>query len=130
MNHFLLPDRALERNDQLRYGLHAMELLINNLMSLGAQKHRLEAKIFGGAGMQRNLSGIGDANSRFARRFLTEEGLLIVGHSLGGSAARRIRYWPTTGKAQQMFLKGTPPCEAHQRETAIEPQGGKVEFFD
>jgi len=130
MNHFLLPDRAQERHDQLRYGLHAMELLINNLLSLGAQKHRLEAKVFGGAGMQSSLSGIGDANGRFALKFLTQEGLLIVGHSLGGTAARRIRYWPTTGKAQQMFLKGASPNEASPQKSTPSQQAGKVAHFD
>ena len=54
MNHFLLANRRYARSMPLnvteagRYGIHAMELLINDMMKLGAQRARLQAKVFGG----------------------------------------------------------------------------------
>ncbi|MEM8921155.1 MAG: chemotaxis protein CheD, partial [Pseudomonadota bacterium] len=50
MNHFMLPDGdACSAHDQLRYGVNAMELLINELLRSGARRQKLEAKLFGGA---------------------------------------------------------------------------------
>ncbi|MDH6235247.1 chemotaxis receptor (MCP) glutamine deamidase CheD, partial [Mesorhizobium soli] len=50
MNHFLLPGTlGAARRDAERYGVHLMELLVNGLLARGAQRQRLEAKLFGGA---------------------------------------------------------------------------------
>lgn len=105
MNHFLLPDGGSGQGQQFRYGLYAMELLINGLLKKGAQKSRLEAKVFGGAAMSGGLGNIGAANGAFAVGFLAEEGIPCVAQSLGGRQARRIRFSPTTGHAQQMLLQ-------------------------
>lgn len=104
MNHFLLPGKA-EPNG-IRHGLLAMELLINGLLKMGARRHRIEAKLFGGAMMNKNLAKIGDANCAFAIQFLEDEGIRCLSQSLGGSKARRIRYVPTTGSAQQRLVDG------------------------
>jgi chemotaxis protein CheD len=104
MNHFLLPDGEDLSFGKMRYGLHAMELLINELLKIGAKRHRLEAKLFGGAGMQGGLGKIGQSNGEFALKFLETESIMLIGRSLGGSQARRVRYWPTIGKAQQLFI--------------------------
>src|SRR3954466_8317736 len=49
MNHFMLPEGPAT-NDVLsasaRYGSFAMELLINQLLKLGARRSALEAKVF------------------------------------------------------------------------------------
>ena len=36
--------------------------------------------------------------------FLQAEGIMCVGQSLGGDRARRVRYWPFTGRAAQILL--------------------------
>lgn len=105
MNHFLLPDGGSAQGQQFRYGLYAMELLINGLLKMGANKNRLEAKLFGGAAMSGGLGNIGAANGAFALRFLADEGIRCVAQSLGGNQARRVRFTPTTGHAQQMLLQ-------------------------
>ena len=48
MNHFLLPvgSQATETLDP-KYGVYAMERLINGLMGAGADRRRLKAKVFG-----------------------------------------------------------------------------------
>lgn len=105
MNHFLLPDGGTGQGQQIRYGLYAMELLINGLLKNGANKTRLEAKLFGGAAMSDGLGNIGAANGAFTVRFLADEGIRCVAQSLGGRLARRVRFTPTTGHAQQMLLQ-------------------------
>jgi len=102
MNHFLLPEGKAEgANEGRRYGAFAMELLINDLLRLGAKRERLQGKLFGGARMFNGLSDVGAANAAFAERFMRDEGIPVVGTSLGGVGARRIQFWPVTGRAQQ-----------------------------
>ena len=106
MNHFLLPSGEGETAGSLRYGANAMELLINGLLKKGAERHRLEAKVFGGARMMGNLRNIGQANADFARQFLRDEGIPCKAESTGGISARRIRFWPTTGLVRQLVVQG------------------------
>ena len=102
MNHFLLPGG--EGGDGLRYGVNAMELLINALLRRGARRDRLEAKLFGGARLFDGLTDVGEQNAGFAQDFLADEGIRHVGGSLGGIHARRIQYWPVGGRARQIQL--------------------------
>lgn len=104
MNHFLLPGGPEAPSDSMKYGVNSMELLINGLLSVGALRSRLEVKLFGGAHVVQNLSDIGEKNAAFAIEFLRAEGLRCVGQSLGGPQARRLRFWPATGRASQMLL--------------------------
>lgn len=99
MNHFLLADGDGE--EAMRYGAYAMEVLINDLLKLGASREQLQAKLFGGAKMMERLNDIGGENARFARQFLATEGIPIVGESLGGRRARRVEFWPVGGRARQ-----------------------------
>ncbi|GAM96590.1 chemotaxis protein CheD [alpha proteobacterium U9-1i] len=110
MNHFLLPGETNPRNDSLKYGVQAMELLINGLLQRGAARERLEAKLFGGARVVEGLSDIGQQNAEFAARFLRTENIRCVGESLGGDRPRRIRFWPTTGRVIQLFLDRADPA--------------------
>jgi chemotaxis protein CheD len=130
MNHFLLPgedDRSQPR-DAERYGAYLMELLVNGLMSRGAQRDRLEAKLFGGAKTIFAASDIGAMNARFAERFLKTEGIGIVGGSLGGPAGRRVEYWPVTGRARQISMAEAVKVPA-PTPMAIPVLEGNLELF-
>lgn len=100
MNHFLLADDN-SGEAAMRYGAYAMEVLINDLLKLGARKDDLQAKLFGGAKMMERLTDIGANNARFARHFLANEGIPVVAESLGGRSARRLEFWPVGGRARQ-----------------------------
>jgi chemotaxis protein CheD len=120
MNHFLLPGDVSGDTQSIRYGLYAMELLINGLLKQGASKHRLAAKLFGGASMSDGFGRIGEANGKFALEFLANEGIPCVAHSLGGTNARRVRFTPTTGYAQQLIvqaeqMEAPPPARISSR---------------
>jgi len=104
MNHFLLPGEAGPGRDKIKFGTHAMELLINGLLRRGAMRNRLEAKVFGGANMISQFRDIGAGNIQFARQFLRAENIPCVSESLGGSEARRIRFWPTTGQVRMLTV--------------------------
>lgn len=128
MNHFLLPDSGPGNGQQFRYGLYAMELLINGLLKKGASKDRLEAKLFGGATMNDGLGRIGAANAAFAQRFLSDEGIRCVAQSLGGTRARRVRFTPTTGHAQQLIVQ--PDALTPQPPPRVPPRNDDdVTFF-
>lgn len=133
MNHFLLPGDASSGNDSVKYGVNAMELLVNGILNRGGLRSRLEAKLFGGAHVVRGVGVIGEKNAIFAKQFLEAEGISCLGGSLGGEKARRIRYWPATGRARQIFLTGSPP-EVMEADTRKPPQpavpdAGAVELF-
>jgi chemotaxis protein CheD len=106
MNHFLLAKDKLQRSG-LRdpragyYGVHAMELLINSLVKLGAKKNRLQAKVFGGANVLKTLDGdipnhydVGNLNVDFALAFLTRERIPIVSTDVRGNTGRVIYFDP------------------------------------
>ena len=52
MNHFMLPDNGDNRDvllsDSAKYGIYAMDVLIGELLKMGAHRVNLEAKVFGG----------------------------------------------------------------------------------
>ena len=133
MNHFLLPEGRAEGLDEgRRYGAYAMELLINELLRSGARRERLEAKLFGGARMFGGLSDVGASNAAFAEKFLRDEGIPIVGSSTGGTEARRVQYWPTTGRAQQKTVTDNADLATlHQRPkpAPVVVDDGAVELF-
>jgi chemotaxis protein CheD len=129
MNHFLLPDSDASGTGR-RYGAYAMELLINELLRAGARRDRLEAKLFGGGRMFDGLSDVGRANAAFAEKFLADEGIPVVGGSLGGFSARRVQYWPVSGRAQQRTVtdaNAAPPIVAAPPIKAADE--GAVELF-
>lgn len=132
MNHFLLPGALEGRSEGVERGVHAMELLINALLQAGARRNRLEAKLFGGARMMKNLSDIGAQNAAFAADFLRQERIPHHGGSLGGEQARRIRFWPVAGRAQQRLLgQGEHQVFAKEMSIVAAPAApvDDVEFF-
>jgi chemotaxis protein CheD len=134
MNHFLLPgsDVGSSATESERAGVHLMELLVNGLMRQGAQRERLEAKIFGGARMMQGLSDIGKKNAEFAKRFLSYEGIRIVGSDLGGERGRRLHFWPVTGRARQSYMaaaEAAPVLAAPSVARYVAASAGDVDLF-
>lgn len=129
INHFLLPDTG--DGTDLRYASAAMEQLVNALLKSGAARARLEAKLFGGARILPNLPDIGRRNAEAALAFLGNEGIVCRSRSLGGSHARRIRFWPATGRAQQLLIDRTDAVRNDEiaREAPTPAPPGSVELF-
>lgn len=108
LNHFMLPGELHGRQFFLeesgRYGMFAMELLINDLLKKGARRSSLTAKVFGGGHVLHTTSSgsIPDSNIRFALDFLETEKIPIVGQDVGGTQARKVLFFPRTS---QILLK-------------------------
>ncbi len=128
MNHFLLPGAEVGgASDSERYGVHAMELLLNALLARGASRRRLEAKVFGGAKTIAGRAEIGSMNADFAVGFLQREQITVVGECLRGSMGRRIQYWPVSGRARRSFLDYAQ--EAAPPPPVIAASSGSLELF-
>jgi chemotaxis protein CheD len=134
MNHFLLPGDLETSGDSMKYGVNAMELLVNGLLQRGASRARMQAKLFGGGHVIKNFSDIGAKNAEFALKFLQMEAIACVGQSMGGPQARRIRFWPLTGRAGQILLDSSH-ADAVKAErfkpTPVAPAAaaGSIELF-
>lgn len=131
MNHFLLaepPAHVRHQNFDADYGLYLMELLINEMLALGARKSRMRARLYGGANLNPDLSPIGTANAAFARQFLQREGILKVFEDLEGTQARRIQFRPASGQVRARLV---PSETAPTQKPLGRPQSalGTVELF-
>ncbi|EWY39823.1 chemotaxis protein CheD [Skermanella stibiiresistens SB22] len=108
MNHFLLPEAPGGSDGgsaAARYGGVAMERLINEILRRGGRRDRLEVKVFGGAKVIASSNPIGRRNAEFVLAFIAAEGLGLVAQDLGGMLARRIHYFPATGKVMRRLLR-------------------------
>ncbi len=138
MNHFLLPgdESTTQKNsDAARYGVFAMESLINGILKAGGRKERLEVKVFGGGNVINNSAKIGSKNAAFIREFLGKEGLRIVSEDLEGTHPRRIHYFPETGKVMMKRLSRKDDRRVVEEETryrnaiAAKPVEGDIDLF-
>lgn len=141
LNHFLLPESETghwgERSAAMRYGNHAMEVLINDIVKRGGDRRRLEFKVFGGANVIEVSSSfpVGQRNVEFVERYLRDEGFAVAARHLGGTLPRRIHYFPTTGQVQMRLLKRTADRTLftrerdYDREVRAADQAGSIELF-
>jgi len=108
MNHILLP-RCLKGDKSPRCGVHAMELLINEVMKLGGDRRRFIAKAFGGGNVLPGIQmlQIGDENAEFVREFLATERIPLVAERLGGDHAVHLYFQTDTGRASVHSVNGS-----------------------
>jgi len=103
MNHFKLPapsGAVLAQNDSsdTSYGIYAMELLINGIMTNGGDKRNLQCKIFGGGNVVQTItSSIGEKNIKFVKDFMKQEEIPIIHENTGGTAGQQVYYHSITG---------------------------------
>jgi chemotaxis protein CheD len=148
MNHFMLSgfsDLNQFSDSQLgfqntRYGMAAMEMLINSLMKKGGNRKNFRAKVFGGSNMIKlspGASSIADGNIQFAKWFLSSEEIPVDSIDVGGDRARKVYFNPFDGKA---FVKHIMPTTselsaelAYERQALsskkAEKKEGDIEFF-
>jgi len=139
MNHFLLPDSGQSDpygapiSSSNRYGVFAMESLINALLARGANKSRLRVKLFGGGRILSQLSDVGARNIEFVRRFVETERLPVEAEDLGGEQARRVLMFPATGRVRVRKLPMLGARDVGLEETrylkSVAPPRGSVELF-
>ncbi|MEP6017654.1 MAG: chemotaxis protein CheD [Paracoccaceae bacterium] len=127
MNHMLLARGESGDDMNTLAGVNAMEVVINEMIKLGAVRSRMLAKAFGGARMVSGLSDIGKSNADFTLDFLSREGIECLGHSLGGTTSRNVKFWPASGRVLQR-QSGTKVIEPEVVATPVE-SGNDMELF-
>lgn len=143
LNHFLLPENDSGHwgktvDAAMRYGNHAMETLINDIVKRGGLRSRLEFKVFGGARVIEGASAlsVGQKNVEFIEDYLKNEGFDIAASHLGGVSPRRIHYFPITGKVQMRQLQRSADKDLFKKEMAyrsqirVDDDDGDAELFD
>ncbi len=149
MNHFLLANKRyakaipINATDAGRYGINAMEMLINDMLKLGARRSQLKAKVFGAGNIittvaSDNFLCIGEVNSRFIREFLSTEGIQTVNEDLGGELGRVIHFHTDSFKVFRRFIPKSETIEIEKKERRYwsveidrrEREEGAVVLFD
>jgi chemotaxis protein CheD len=142
MNHFMLPDSGQDRSnplgDSARYGIYAMEVLINQLLKMGAKRSNFEAKVFGGGSVLRGftVANVGERNAEFVLQFLKTEKITVAAQDLLDIYPRKVYYFPGTGLVRVKKLKQVHNDTIINRETEYNTRlqyaklEGDVELFD
>jgi chemotaxis protein CheD len=141
MNHFMLPATAEEAASihmPARFGVHAMELLINDMLKLGARREALEAKVFGAGTVLDGvtMAKIGEKNADFVREYLAEEHIPLLAQDLCGPHARKVYFFLDSGKVMvkkirpERVVRVVQEEERYRRRLVGElPQGGEIDLF-
>ncbi len=141
MNHFMLPHSDAEPGNPLstsaRYGTYAMEMLINDVLKLGARREFLEAKIFGGGNVMTGFTVnlVGTRNAEFALSYLKTENIRITAKDLLDIYPRKVYFFPHSGRVLIKKLRSLNNSTIIEREMAyvsninVGSSAGDVELF-
>ena len=136
LNHFMLPE-AGGAADSGRYGAFAMELLVNELIKLGASRATMEAKVFGGGAVigGMNSLNVGERNTRFVLEYLKTERIAVVSKDVLDVYPRKVCFLPASGKAMVKRLATTNSDTLAAQELAAQKAqmssgaGGSIDLF-
>ncbi|MEZ5411962.1 MAG: hypothetical protein R2761_28260 [Acidimicrobiales bacterium] len=143
MNHFMIPEASRQKteagviDDAARYGMFAMEYLINTILRQGGERSRLKTKIAGGGHVMPIATDIGQRNIDFVRAYLATEGLELTSQHVGGPYPMKVIFHPLDGRARVMELKTRTNDTVVRRERsyaahlrhAEDAGAGAVELF-
>ena len=136
MNHFMLPEGGGDTSG--RYGSYAMELLINEMIKLGARRETMQAKVFGGGQVMHSFTtmNVGERNTQFVLDYLQTERIAIVSKDVLDIHPRKVCYFPATGKAMVKRLAHSHPEQLIKQESkgsaaavVKTTAGGSVDLF-
>jgi chemotaxis protein CheD len=101
-NHFLLPDHGAAAPSS-RFAGEALRELLARMLALGADRRRLQAKVFGGACVVEAFRGhaehLGTRNAAAAIRFLEAERIPVIAEDTGGQRGRKLLFHTDDGTA-------------------------------
>jgi chemotaxis protein CheD len=135
MNHFMLPDNGGDSSDVVsssaRYGVYAMEILLNELLKLGARHSNLEAKVFGGGNVMAGFvkANVGNRNATFVKEFLARENIPIIAHDLLDIHPRKVYFFSKTGRVlvKKLFTLHNDTIANRERDYRQRINGTPVE---
>jgi chemotaxis protein CheD len=144
MNHFMLPldgsngesAWGTAASAATRYGNVAMERLINDILKLGGRRQDLEIKLVGGGRVLTEMvNDVGARNIDFVRHYMRAEGFRVLNEDLGDVFARRVVYFPETGRLRvRKLTAGRDEVLVAQERSYLErldtrPVEGDIELF-
>ncbi|WP_340679535.1 chemoreceptor glutamine deamidase CheD [Paraglaciecola sp.] len=141
MNHFLLPNDGASTissvSESARYGVFAMELLINQMLKLGADKRCMEAKVFGGGNVLKGFTAlnVGERNAEFVLDYLHTEHIPVLASDLLERYPRKVYFFPWTGEVKVKKIKSLHNNTIIDRESEYRmrvrqaPTAGDVDLF-
>jgi len=140
MNHFMIPSHGRELTAQdkqlvTRYGLYAMEHLINDIFKFGGRRQNIEIKLFGGGNIMSSGGNIGDQNIKFVTEFVQTEGYMVTSKDMGDVFPRKVKYCPLSGKVMMKKLTQVNKAEIENQELKFqekldsENQRGDIDLF-
>jgi len=115
-----------------------MELLINEMLKLGASRMTLEAKVFGGGAVISGMNSInvGERNTTFVMEYLKTERIPVVSKDVLDIYPRKVCFLPHSGKAMVKRLAPSNPEAIVQQERMAAQKvvpastgGGTVDLF-
>lgn len=96
MLHYQLPSSKMDaeraKSKPFMFADSGMQVLLNKLISMGAQKKRMDVRLAGGATMATGPKGfdIGKRNYLAIRKIFWSNGMFIDAEDIGGHAARNL----------------------------------------
>lgn len=113
MAHVLLPSKSLshDQDKPAKFPETAVPFLVQRLAAAGADRHRLVAKLAGGASMFAALMTpgsvqMGERNIAASRSALREAAIPVVGQSVGGERGRSVRFHLADGRVESHTVGG------------------------
>lgn len=138
MNHFMLPEHGGDPGSHFsasaRYGAYAMEVLINDLLKLGAARAKLEAKVFGAGKVLAGIGDIGIRNASFALEYLAREKIRVAAKDLGDVYPRKVYFFPASGRVvvkmlRNMYNDAITVEKTYGKQLDQTQVGGDVDLF-
>ena len=113
MAHVLLPSKSLshDQDNPAKFPETAVPFLTQRLVSAGADRHRLVAKLAGGASMFAALMTpgsvqMGERNIVASRSALRDAGIPLIGQAVGGERGRSVRFHLADGRVESHTVGG------------------------
>lgn len=102
-NHVMLAAGPDDGDNLTRYANVANPMLLQRMLSLGAEIKTLEAKIFGGSlpnvSFGNEKTHMGQQNVEAAKKFLESNGIRLVQDEVGGTRGRKLVFHTDDGRA-------------------------------
>lgn len=136
MNHFMLPSGSNASRAPATFGIHAMEILMNAMLKLGADRSRIVAKVFGASSMLgMGSDDVAAKNAAFALQYLADEGIPVVAQKTGGTSALGVELDTESGRVRVRTIAGNVAIlHAERRHLAtlsrVRPIEDDITFFE
>ena len=102
--HIMLPDstKIFNNSNKYKFADTAIDLLIVDMLKIGANRYNLVAKIAGGAqmfnfGNSSEMMRIGERNVEATKEKLAQLGIKLLAEDTGANYGRTIEFYPETG---------------------------------